>query len=405
MSSISFVLNLARGALYATQQGMAVTAHNIANVNTPGYTRQKLNFQNVGLDNPGTRLQFGYGVVGDSVFQYYDRFLTKSLHQKTSQLGETEAESSALQKMESLFNDGDGTGLSQPLQEFWKAWQDVANNPEGLAERSTLLQKGESLAERFHTLREDLTRIQADSRLSLGGALKDLNQFSAQVAELNRQIVASEAGGTRANDLRDQRQVLLGKMSELLGNTQLENPDGSVTVITSNGLLLVDQAQAFTLSLEGSEIRWEDLPRDLSPELRGGKIGGILDLRDDVLPQVLANLDELAGNLIQQVNQLHAGGYGLDGVSGRTFFDTTGFNPADFHGAAGYIRLSPDVKNTPKNIAAASALADPGPPPVPQPGDNENALAILGLQNAAIAGFRKWTYSQRGGPWPRARKP
>jgi flagellar hook-associated protein 1 FlgK len=395
MSGISFVLNIARGALYAQQQGIAVTSHNIANVGTAGYTRQSLNFENLGLESNASRLQLGLGVVADSVFQYYDRFVTQNIQQKTSEQLETQTELANLQKMQGLFNDGAGTGLGQPLVEFWNAWQDVADNPSGIPERTALLHKGAALAERFQTIHTELTRIRAEMNTNLGAAVRELNQLSGQVAELNVQIVASEAAGTTANDLRDRRNVALEKISGLIGNVRLDNADGSVTVMTTNGLLLADRAQSWPLVQEGTAIRWDELPADISRDLGGGKIGGYLDLRDEIIPEYMANLDELAGTLIQQVNGFHTAGYTLSGENGKYFFDVTVFDPLNYSGAAGYIRLSADVQDTPGNVAAAQAVAAPGPPVVPLPGDNRNVLALLNLQTDTTLVIRKWAYENR----------
>jgi len=399
MSGISFVLNLARGALSAQQLGIAVTAHNIANVNTPGYTRQRANFENLTSDT-NSRIKLGYGVVVDSVSQYYDRFITQNLQQKESVLGETETKKSTLTYIQNLFNDQAGNGLSQVLSEFWNGWQDLANNPSGIPERTALLQKAEALTERFHTIRSDLTRVQNEVGNSLGASLNDLNKWTGLVAELNQKIVSSESIGTAANDLRDQRNELLKKISGLIEGNSFENGDGSVTFVTTNGLLLVDRAQSWKLSQNGSDIYWNEVPTDVSDRLQGGKIGGLLDLRDETLPQYVANLDELAGSIIEQVNVHHLTGYNLSGETGKNFFEPLP-DPLNYSGAAAFIRLSSDVKDKPEAIAAAEANS-PGPPPSPLPGDNRNALKIISIQTDATLSIKKWTYADRGVTLPPA---
>jgi flagellar hook-associated protein 1 FlgK len=405
MSGISFVLNLARGALSAQQQGIAVTAHNIANVNTPGYTRRRANFENL-TSEINSRIKLGYGVVVDSVSQYYDRFITQNLQQKESVLGETEAKKSTLSYIQNLFNDQAGNGLSQVLSEFWNGWQDLANNPSGIPERTALLQKAEALTERFHTIRSDLTRVQNEVGNSLGASLNDLNKWTGMVAELNQKIVSSESIGTAANDLRDQRNEILKKISGLIEGNSFENGDGSVTFVTTNGLLLVDRAQSWKLSQNGSDIFWNEVPSDVSNRLQGGKIGGLLDLRDETLPQYAANLDELAGTLIKEVNDLHFAGFNLNGAGQIYFFENFQTPPnvpntGDYTGAAAFIGLSTGangVKNNPENIAAAQANL-PNPPPAlpsPLPGDNRNALKILSIQTDATLSIKKWTYADRG---------
>jgi flagellar hook-associated protein 1 len=403
MSGISFVLNLARGALSAQQQGISVTAHNIANVSTPGYTRQVANFENLTSDTTSP-IKLGYGVVVDSVSQYYDRFITQNLQQKESVLQETETKQSTLSYVQSLFNDQSGNGLSQVLSEFWNGWQDLANNPGGIPERTALLQKAEALTERFHTIRSDLTRVQTEVGNSLGAALNDLNKWTGMVADLNQKIVSSESNGSAANDLRDQRNELLKKISGLIEGNSFENGDGSLTFVTTNGLLLVDRAQSWKFSQNGTDIYWNEIPTDVSDRLQGGKIGGLLDLRDETLPQYMANLDELAGTLIKEVNDLHFAGFNLTGVDGIYFFNDFQTppnvpNPGDFTGAAAFIGLSTGangVKNNPENIAAAEVNL-PGPSPIALPGDNRNALKILAIQTDSTLAIKKWTYADRGG--------
>ncbi len=402
MSGISFVLNLARGALSAQQQGIAVTGHNIANVNTPGYSRQVANFENLASDTTSP-IKLGYGVVVDSVSQYYDRFITQSLQQQESILQETATKQSTLSYVQSLFNDQAGNGLSQALNEFWNGWQDLANNPSGIPERTALLQKAEALTERFHTIGSDLTRVQSEVGNSLKASINDLNSLTGQMADLNQRIVSSESNGTTANDLRDQRNVLLEKISGLIEGRTFENKDGSVTFVTTNGQLLVDHAQSWKLSQNGSSIYWNGVPTDISGSLQGGKIGGLLDLRDETLPQYLANLDELAGTLIKNVNDIHAAGFNLQGVGGINFFNDFQTPPnvpntGNYNGAAAFIDLSTGangVKDNPENIAAAEANS-PGPPAGPLPGDNRNALKILSIQTDTTLSLKKWTYTDRG---------
>jgi flagellar hook-associated protein 1 len=402
MSGISFVLNLARGALFAQQQGIAVTAHNIANVNTLGYSRQVANFEDLASDT-NSWVKLGYGVVVGSVSQYYDRFITQNLHQQESVLQETDTKKSILAYVQSLFNDQAGNGLSQALSEFWNGWQDLANNPSGIPERTALLQKAEALTERFHTIRNDIIQAENEVSNSLGASLNDLNKWTGQLADLNQRIVSSESNGTTANDLRDQRNEILKNISGLIGGNSYENKDGSVTFVTNNGLLLVDHAQSWTLSQNGSEINWNGVPTDISDRLQGGRIGGLLDLRDETLPQYAANLDEMAGTLIKNVNDLHSAGFNLNGVSGIYFFNNFQASPSvpntgDYTGAAAFIGLSTGangVKDNPENIAAAGANS-PGPPPSPLPGDNGTALKILSIQTDATLSIKKWTYADRG---------
>lgn len=391
MAGILSVLNIMREAMMAQQNGMQVTSHNIANADTPGYTRQTLILES----NPvlfGNRLKLGLGVRAAEVVQAFDRFTTERIQQRTSALSEFESKKSVLDFLQAIFNEGDGSGLTQSLEEFWNAWEDLSNNPGGLLERSILLKKATTLSERFRFLYNRLIQMKNEMSGNLNIGLQELNTLTDEVASLNGKIVAAEVAGTGANDLRDQRNTLIEKISQFTDIHTLEMANGSVMVITASGMALVDGVQSFSLLQTGEEIHWNETASDIRDRLSGGKIGTWLDMRDEILPQYMANLDELAGTLIYQVNQLHFDGYALDGSTGKTFFVP---NPGDdygagipalsFSGAAGAIALSSDVEGIPQNIAAGSAAGGSG--------NNENALAILGLQDQVVD-IRKWIYER-----------
>lgn len=392
MFGINSVLNIAKGALMAQQKAINITAHNIVNANTPGYTKQKIIFEsNASLSS--MRIKVGMGVRINSVVQAVDHFLNRTIYQKTSALKEYESKASILSQMETIFNETSDQGLVKAINEFWNAWGDLANHPSGIPERTALLEKAEILSDRFHDMRNELNQIRRDVNSNIKISISELNVYSKQIAELNEKIVLAEANGSSANDLRDQRAALVEKVSELVNIVYLEDRYGSYTVMTSNGVMLVDGGYHWELSQEGDEIYWDEIESDISDRLSGGKIGAWLDLRDEIVPQYIANLDEIAGTFIQEVNGLHLAGYTLSGETGKYFFENLRTppetpNPSDYIGAAGYIQLSTDVKGIPGNIAAGGGSGDPG--------NNENALMILSIQDDSTIPIRKWTYKNRG---------
>jgi flagellar hook-associated protein 1 FlgK len=329
MSGITFVLNIAKGALMAQQKGINVTGHNIANVNTPGFTRQRVILESNAVATT-TRLKMGLGVKADTVIQYFDQFTTKNIQQKTSALSEFESKKSILDYLQSIFNETSENGLNKTFEEFWNAWQDLANNPVGVPERTALLQKTSHLCERFHQINEDLLRTKNEMNTNLDVSIHELNIFTRQIATLNERIVAAEASGTTANDLRDQRNNLIEKVSGLIDAAYLEEQNGAIMVMTSSGIALVNGNQSWDLERTGQEIYWNDVPTDISEKLSGGKIGAWMDLRDEIIPQYMANLDELAGTMISQVNGLHYGGYALDNSTNRYFFNPFNMGPLQY---------------------------------------------------------------------------
>jgi flagellar hook-associated protein 1 FlgK len=324
MSGISLLLNIAQQAMLAQQKGIDVTGNNIANVNTPGYTRQALILESA-VEAPLSGLTLAYGVNAASVDQYFDPFTTQSINQNTSSLSEYDVKNSILDYVQTLFNDQAGVGLNQAMADFWSAWQDLSNNPGGVPERTALLQKAQNMCDEFQTIRNTLTQTQSQMNVNLTAGIKQTNTLVEQIAGLNQQIVQSETNGTKANDLRDQRNNLIQNLSQLTDISYMEKDNGALTVTTKSGLALVDGDSYWTLSQQGDKIYWNNIQKDISNQLTGGKIGAWLDLKDNIIPQYIANLDELAGTMIDQVNDLHHKGYTLDGQTNKYFF-----NPSDF---------------------------------------------------------------------------
>ena len=393
MGGINAIMNIAAGALQANQIAMEVVSHNIANVNTPGYTRQSAEFESRSSVSMN-QLKIGMGVQVSSVAQAFDPYTTRTIQQNTSSLNEYQTEASVLSQLESLFNETGNATLSNAMNDFWNSWQDVANNPSGTTERSALLEKAQILTQKFNSMSNDLTETKKDMNTNLQMGIEKVNELTKQIADLNGQIVSAEAAKTPANDLRDQRNSLLEELSSWVGNVSVEQGNGSVTVFTQGGILLVDGKRNWEFSTQGDSIYYNNVPSDVSKSLTGGKIGGWLDIRDEIVPQYQANLDELAGTLIQQVNTLHTAGYTLSGGTGTYFFQDFLTSPAvpsatDFEGAAAYISLSSDVLGHPENIAAGGVSGAPG--------DNENAMNIAAIQTDGSLTIRKWTISSRGG--------
>ncbi len=392
MSGIRNVIDIAKGALLANQKAMAVTSHNIANVSTPGYTRQRMVLE----ANPpyfANRLKIGMGVKAERVIQYTDPFINRNIHLKTSLFKKYETRTSLLSQMETIFNETGDQGLVRAMNEFWNAWQDVASHPGGASERMALLAKGEVLTRQFHLMSESLHQLKREMNTNLALSLQEVNRLAKQVAELNEKIVFAESNQSTANDLRDQRANHLTRLSELLGNIYLTDEHGALTVMTPDGLILVDGKYSWELSQEGDAIFWNGIPSDISKRIQEGTIGAWLDLRDDILPQYIANLDELAGTFMREINALHTVGYTLTGETGKYFFEDFKVSPEtpnlnDFTGAASYIRLSSDVKGNPAQVAAGGLSGAPG--------DNENALRIVSLQSDGSIQIRKWRIDQRG---------
>ncbi len=378
MIDIFGVLNMGTKALAVQQKGIYVTGNNIANVNTPGYSRQRLITSNdVSLSTSIGPV--GSGVKANEIERVYQRFLGAQINNETQSLGQWEAHKDSLERVEMIFDESGGYGLNQVMSEFWNAWQDLTNNPSGSVERTVLLAKSEMLAATFSKNYEALQIVQGDIDAYIEGAVEEINRLSENLVDLNQKIIQMESTGYTANEYRDQRDVVLKELSELIDIDSFEDASGSVTVSVGSGQVIVEGAHSYTLSTQPNafgllDVTWLDGSGNtmiITNDISKGKLKGWLDARDIDIDGHMNNLDALAQTLMGEVNTLHIAGYGLDGSTSNDFF--TGAATA-----AG-IQVNPLIAADTNLIAAAAGF---NLVPGDKPGDNGNAIAIANLQQA-----------------------
>ena len=370
------VLNMGSKALTVQQKGIYVTGNNIANVNTPGYSRQRLNLSsdvplNTGIGSVGT------GVTANEIERVYDRFLGVQINNETQSLGQWEAYKDSVERVEMVFDESGGYGLNQVMSEFWNSWQDLTNNPSGSIERTVLVAKSEMLTATLSQNYEDLQQIQRDIDSNIEGAVGEINRLSENLVDLNQKIIQSELGGHMANEYRDQRDLVLKELSELIDISSFEDANGGTTVSVGSGQVLVEGTHTYNLSTQPDasghrDITWIDSSGNsviISDDISKGKLKGWLDARDVDINDSLNKLDTLAQDLMAAVNPLHANGYGLDNINGRDFFTIE----ATAATTAAGIQVNSLITGDTNRIAAAEG-AD-------KPGDNRNAIAIAKLQD------------------------
>lgn len=325
MSGIMGLMDIAKRALAANQLGVEVTGNNIANVNTPGYSRQRVIFEtSQALPMPYGPL--GYGVQISGIERAFDPLVAARLDQNTSSLADYQARKADLDQIASLFNETQDGGLSQLLSEFWDAWNDVADNPTGAGERQTLLGQAQTLADAFSFRADQLVQARNDITQRIGPIIEEINAHTARIAQLNAEIQAIETPEQHANDLRDERQSELNQLSELIGIRYYTSGDGTINVTLANGVSLVQSMDSYTLRSEITSsdtvaIIWEGpggTEEDVTSGLEGGELSGHIAVRDTLIPQFQEDLDALAQELIAGVNTLHSQGVGLELLSTAT---------------------------------------------------------------------------------------
>ena len=383
---INRLADIGKTALFAAQQAISVTGHNIANVNTPGYSRQHVTLAE-NIPENGSPGQIGTGVHAESIRRSFDSFIEDQLLASRERLGEFTASNDALSRLEPLFGDASNQGIGAGLNEFFGALQDVATNPSDLSARTVFLSKATALAGRFNQSAATLTAAQQSIDNQVGQTITDVNRLTSQIAGLNTKIADAESSGQQANDLRDERGVALADLGELIEISSIEDATGQLTVFAGRGHLLVDKERTYQLVgvpdlsnnglLDVGYDAGAGLTTSLGSVIQSGRLKGLLDVRDQTIPSLRSSLDTLASELVTQVNQQHRSGFGLDGSTNQDFFAPTGTT-------ANTIAVS--LSNI-RQIAASSTA-------VGVPGNNANALALSGLRSTDFAPFGNVTFQE-----------
>ena len=379
--SLSIGLDTAVKALRAHQLAVDVASHNIANAQSPGFSRQRVLLRPIGITSADRNShdallgRTGMGVDASDVRRMRDLFLDFQARQTMGAKGQYSAYSAPLSQAEVVFNDPSDNGISALLGKFWSAWHDVVNNPESSAARTALVHSTSTLTSRLQRAHADLTQQRTDLNIRVSSIAGQINSAASEIATLNFQIKQVELNGDQANDLRDRRDVLLDQLSGLAQITYTEQPDKTVTVYLGNHELVTAStardvaAVTDTANAGMNKIVFVGDQTDLTTNT--GALRGVLDARDVQFPSVIAKLNTLAQGLIASINSVHQNGYGLDNSTGNAFFTGTD---------ASNIAINPTLVSNARKIAAASAAG--------RPGDGGQALAVANLQLAAsmIAG-------------------
>ena len=327
MTDIYGVISMAGKALLIQQKAINVTGNNIANVNTPGYSRQKLNLQTANpLQSPIGLMGRGVDAVG--IEREYDRFLGVQINTESETLGRWQTQKETMEIIEAIFDEGPDFGLNRSLSDFWNAWQDLSNDAPNFNERMVLQAKGTTLAASFNRISNDLQKAQEGIDLSIEGAVEDINQLTREIANLNQKILESEAASQVANDYRDMRDLALKDLSEIIDINSYEDANGNVTVSVGSGQTVVERNSNWLLDTHVNAFGFKDIDwintdgtsQNITGRIANGKVKGWLESRDVTIEGYLGRLDEMANTLISEINTVHASGYGLDESTGHQFF-------------------------------------------------------------------------------------
>ncbi|MFO7861592.1 MAG: flagellar hook-associated protein FlgK [Desulfosalsimonas sp.] len=334
--SLNIALHAGLSGVLTHQKQVEVTGNNIANVNTPGYSRQTLSVSpGKAIDMNG--LLLGQGVDAETVNREYDKFVSGQLVEQGDVLGREEAKSSPLAEIERIMGIGEDS-LASEIEGFFGAWHDLSANPGGSVERDQVIYKGENLLDSFSQLESGLVDVSRNINDSLNAEVNGINLKLQKVAELNASIKDKQSLGHVANTDLDERDVVVKELSEILGAQTFETGQGQVGLQLPGGVPLVqgNRALEFEGYYEGGnlqvQIRSDDVVLETDRTNFGGKFRGLMDLRDQFIPELEQDLDDLRHGIVTNVNAQHEAGYDLDGNTGQSFFT----RPASYQSDTGF---------------------------------------------------------------------
>lgn len=361
-----FSLHVAMSGLRAHQYAMSVTAHNIANAGTQGYHRQEARFM------PGNPLmgafamtgigipQLGTGVMVNTVERMRSDYIDSQIRMAGQWAELWSYKDQTLKQIESLVAEPGELGLSNALNRFWNAWEELSVSPESLPSRISVIESGVALSLGFGNLYSSLRQLQARADQDVIDNASRINAIAHEIAHLNEQITRSNSGGFQPNDLLDQRDMLLDKLASIT-QIQVHGIGGSDMFISISGKTLVQghsvNEVAITPGDSGrSKLVWAIDGTDV--QITGGALLGQLQIRDGTIEDYIARLNTIASTIVDKVNAVHATGITLDGSPAGDFF-VPGTNASNMEVAADTMTLgitSPapdDVYNSlPKMLAA-----------------------------------------------------
>lgn len=382
---IANVMDTGRLGMTAAKASVATAGHNISNAATEGFSRQRVEtVTNEPQPGLGAKNRIGRGVLIGSINRINDGYLEKQLRTSKKDLAHFEEKDLLLNQVEGIFNELDSEGLNRQITKFFNDFRQLGNEPEREALREAVRESSRAVTKDFQRLNASLKDVTAFADARIEAAVKDLNSLSEQLKGLNLKIKSQETGGGSSNDLRDQRDEILKKINEYIDVSSYEDEKGSYVVGVRNvGPLVVGGATAekFTVHRSPANERGKQdgafdinfssyADNNVTHLLKGGKLGALLEVRDEVVSKMQTKLDDLAYHFSNSVNEIHQQGVTRSGIKGVNFFKTLN----EKKDAAEYIGISDAVNQNLDNIAAAAVTNAPG--------DNRVALMIAGLQHS-----------------------
>jgi len=375
---ITSILNIAKNALFAQQTSLQILSNNVANVNTKGYARQEAVLTEADSVRTDSGLLLGGGVRIDRIMSHYDKYLEYSIAKQNNALEEQRTYEKFFGRIESVL-DENNSKLTSNITAFFNSWQGLSADPLSSVARADVAMKATNLCQGIRNTYGELKNLQIEADNNVANEVQEINNLLASIAELNKKTYEAAADGSESAGFASQRLIALQELSGKLNLQYFEDQNGGLTVMTTDGKSLVEKGNVYELSVERSvtdnfyRVYWNGNSVnsvDITGNISGGSLKGLIDLRDTQLTGFMDSVDDLAQSLMTEVNAIHSAGYNSNGTTGVNFFkDMTGDYAAN-------IDLGDEIKTDVRYIAATSSASNMS--------NNDIALAISDLGSAGV---------------------
>jgi len=367
---MSILNQIAYSGVRASQVALASTGQNIANVNTPGYSRRTVDLSATAPDGAGSA---GRGVDVVRVRSIRDTMLESRLQHEVPAQTKQATIADSLRIVQATLGTP-GSSIDSNLQNFFDSFSRLAEDPVSATARQDVVLQADTLAGAFRNLSASFSTAQTDTDKQIRAAVTDVNSLADQIASLNRSI-ASGASPESTLHLQDEQSKLVRQLSELIDVSVVQQPNGGMDISIGNGRPLVVGVTSYAVGVNNTPpsgfAALAINGTTVTSEITGGKLGGLLQVRDVTIPGYQGQLDQLAYDVATQVNTLHAAGYDQTGAAAGTLFTP----PGAVAGAAAAMAVRPAVAADPRLVAAAG---------IANGGDNQNAKAIALLREQKV---------------------
>jgi flagellar hook-associated protein 1 FlgK len=380
MAGLELLTEMGKQGMLLSQFGIQIAGKNISNVNTKGYSRQRLDVNPLLPEILG-KFSFGSAINGDTLHRIRQNFVDRQFWSQTGLQSQYSAEDTLLRQVEGVLPSSNDTGLGTMLDEFWNAWNALANDPESSVARTIVRDRAQTLAQNFNRVYREFLSFQSTIEDEIQARVGEINELASQIAELNK------VNPGNSLDLDDQRDRLIDRLAEL-ANVDVQRDGSNISVYVSglmlvsgktsyaiatdvrrdgsnvsvyvSGLMLVSGKTSYAIATE--EITDEDGIAQISTLISGtsreidansGELAALLAVHNQDIPDLLSRLDNLAISLADAVNSIHQTGYNLGGTTGLDFFTST-------TEGAGSIAVNSAIVSDPELIATSDALGESG---------------------------------------------